>query len=781
MKSVDDSGVFYLGREYDLHEHQMLEQPLQYDSKNLTTHGVVVGMTGSGKTGLCISMVEEAALQQVPSIIVDLKGDLSNLLLQFPQLRASDFAPWVDPDEARRSGKTIEEHAEDVATRWRQGLQDWGQGPDRIAKLQETAEWKLYTPGSEAGLPVSVVQNFAAPHDLHDREALIERVEATTTALLGLTNVSADPVKSREHILISNLLLAAWREGRDLDLPHLINEITHPPLRKIGTFDIDMFYPEDERMELALALNNLLASPSFSGWVSGEPLELETMLYTPEGKPRQLIFYMAHLDDTQRMFFLTLLLEEVLTWMRSQSGTTGLRALLYLDEMYGYLPPHPANPPTKRPLLTLLKQGRAYGMGVLLATQNPMDLDYKALTNAGSWFIGKLQTERDKARLVEGLDSIASEKGTLNHKSYLEKAISSLGNQVFLLHDVHREKPVLFHTRWALSYLYGPMSREHLTRLVHKDRESNGTTNGKTLPTRFAGPKTHCTTCHQTIPTQSQFCLYCGVKQAHHPTTPGTNGVMADGVGASSVATDAVAPSTVPPVLPPGLKQYFMPLKSEYSEDNPPEGAVWFEPRLLAFAEVMFEEKKHNLEHEQTYRLLCLPPDPAHPNTWENAEWISEELESEPTWEEAFWEDVPSSLNDPKKLKESEKEFLEFLHYHAYWTVYLNKPLGLMSREDEAQDAFEARCQEVERTEKKPNAKSQAGKIQEITITPRKADMRVTHFGLAWGPVLRHEAEERADQPLYASLKKMSAAAWDEGKILISDAKREEKSEGVGT
>ena len=296
---------------------------------------------------------------------------------------------------------------------------------------------------------MSVLQNFTAPVSAIDRETLNDRVESTTTALLGLTNITGDPVQSREHILIANLLLNAWTNGRDLDLPRLISEITAPPLRTIGTFDIDMFYPEADRLQLALALNNLLASPSFATWITGEPLSLASMLYDSDGKPRQLIFYLAHLDDSQRMFFLTLLLEEMLTWTRSQTGSSGLRAILYFDEVFGYLPPHPANPPTKRPLMTLLKQARAFGVGILLATQNPVDLDYKALTNAGTWFVGKLQTDRDKARLLEGLQGVATERGTLTDSAYLDTVISSLGNQVFLLHDVHTGKPQLFHTRWA--------------------------------------------------------------------------------------------------------------------------------------------------------------------------------------------------------------------------------------------------------------------------------------------------------------------------------------------
>jgi hypothetical protein len=436
-----------------------------YDARDLTTHGVVVGMTGSGKTGLCISLLEEAALDGIPCIIIDPKGDLTNLLLQFPELDPKDFERWLNPEDARQKGVPLADYARQLAERWRQGLAEWGQAPERIARLRQSSEWRIYTPGSEAGLPLSVLQTFAAPKGNVSREALNQKIDATTTALLGLTGIEADPVQSREHILIAQLLLHAWSKGRDLDLPELIQQIQEPPLNKIGAFDVDTFYPEKDRLKLAVALNNILAAPSFSTWVNGEALDLSRMLYAGD-KPRQLIFYVAHLEDAQRLFFLTLLLEEVLSWTRKQPGTTSLRAILYFDEVFGYLPPYPANPPTKTPLMTLLKQARAFGVGVLLATQNPVDLDYKALSNAGTWFVGKLQTERDKARLVEGLEGVAAERGTLSDRGYLETVISALGNRVFLLHDVHRGQPLLFQSRHALSFLCGPLTRERVAQLM---------------------------------------------------------------------------------------------------------------------------------------------------------------------------------------------------------------------------------------------------------------------------------------------------------------------------
>ena len=347
-------------------------------------------------------------------------------------------------------------------TAWRKGLEDSAQTPDRIARLKASSDQRIYTPGSEAGLPLSILGAFAAPKAKMPREELTQKIAATATALLGLTSITADPVQSREHILISQLLLHAWTAGRDLDLPRLIREIENPPISTVGAYSLETFFPAKDRRQVRVdAQQRAGVADASATWTMGEPLDLAAMLYRA-GRPQQLIFYVAHLDDTQRMFFTTLLLEEMLAWTRRQPGTSNLRALLYFDEVFGYLPPHPANPPSKGPLLTLLKQARAFGVGVLLATQNPVDLDYKALSNAGTWFVGKLQTDRDKARLLEGMESAAAEHGTLTDRAKLDSIISALGNRIFLLHDIHRPEPLLFQSRWALSFLRGPMTREQV-------------------------------------------------------------------------------------------------------------------------------------------------------------------------------------------------------------------------------------------------------------------------------------------------------------------------------
>ncbi|MCG8455740.1 MAG: hypothetical protein MI919_05620, partial [Holophagales bacterium] len=423
---------------------------------------VCLGMTGSGKTGLGITLLEEAAIDGIPSIVIDPKGDMANLLLTFPGLDGADFRPWIDPGRAARAGQDADTYAAAQASLWKNGLAKWDQSGERIARLRQAADFQVLTPGSETGRPVSILGSFRAPGPelLEDPDLFQERIATTSSSLLALLGIDADPIRSREAILLSNLLAQAWREGNDLDLPSLILGIQDPPFEKVGILPLESFYPAKERFELALALNNLLASPSFQGWMAGEPLEVDRLLHTPEGKPRVSILSIAHLSDAERMFFVSLLLGQVLGWMRTRPGTSALRAVLYMDEIFGYLPPT-ANPPSKKPLLTLLKQARAFGLGLVLATQNPVDLDYKALSNIGTWLVGRLQTERDQARLMDGLLSA----GAGLERSRLESLIAGLDKRVFLLHNVHEDAPVLFRVRWAMSYLRGPLTRQEIKRL----------------------------------------------------------------------------------------------------------------------------------------------------------------------------------------------------------------------------------------------------------------------------------------------------------------------------
>ena len=471
MQDHEKLGSFYLGKTYDTGSAKLNDELLLYDAKDLTTHAVIIGMTGSGKTGLGIGLLEEALIDNIPVIAIDPKGDLPSLLLGFPELRPEDFRPWVSEQEALVKGLTASQFAAQQAQLWKKGLSQWGQGPDRIARLQAAADFAVYTPGSSAGLPINVLRSFAAPAPalLEDGDLLRDRIQTTTVSLLALLGIEADPITSREHILIANLFENAWRQGRSLDLTGLIRAIQKPEFERIGIMDLEDFYPAGDRLALAMRLNNLLAAPGFEAWLQGELLDAGRLLFTDQGKPRASIFSIGHLSDNQRMFFVSLLLNELLGWMRSQPGTASLRAILYMDEIFGYFPPV-KNPPSKAPLLTLLKQARAYGLGVVLCTQNPVDLDYKGLSNTGTWFIGRLQTERDTQRLLTGLEGATA--GSEFDRGRMQQMIAGLGSRVFMMHNVHESGPVVFQTRWTLSYLRGPLTREQIKTLMAERKSS---------------------------------------------------------------------------------------------------------------------------------------------------------------------------------------------------------------------------------------------------------------------------------------------------------------------
>ena len=465
MQAYEKLGAFYLGRRWDAASGGVTDDLVLYDAKDLTTHAVCVGMTGSGKTGLCLALLEEAAMDGIPAIAIDPKGDLGNLLLTFPELRASDFEPWVSADEAARKGRTVAAHAADVASAWRTGLADWQQDGERIRRLRDAADFAIYTPGSSSGRPIAVLRSLDAPAAAiaADADALRERVLGAVSGIMTLVGLEPDPVRSREHILLSTLIDQAWRAGRSIEMGELIRLVQKPPIQRIGVIDLETFFPAADRLALAMTLNNLLASPGFAAWMEGEPLDIQRLLWTTDGRPRIAILSIAHLSDVERMFFVTLLLNEVVAWMRAQSGSASLRALLYMDEVFGFFPPV-ANPPSRTPMLTLLKQARAFGLGVVLATQNPVDIDYKGLSNAGTWFLGRLQTERDKQRVLDGLESAAGAMAGFD-RATIDATLSALPGRVFLLHDVHEDGPVLMHTRWVMSYLRGPMTREEIRRL----------------------------------------------------------------------------------------------------------------------------------------------------------------------------------------------------------------------------------------------------------------------------------------------------------------------------
>ncbi len=516
MQDYEKLGVFYLGRRWDPEARKTRPELLLYDSRDLTTHGVCVGMTGSGKTGLCIGLLEEAAIDGIPALAIDPKGDLANLALTFPSLAPADFLPWVDAEEARKQGLTPEQLAERTAATWKKGLADWDEDGERIARFREACEVAVYTPASRAGRPLALLRTLTAPPQavLDDEESLRARVQGAVSGLLALAGIESDPMQGREHILLSQLVQRAWTAGQDLDLASLIRGVQRPPFDRVGVLDLESFFPAKDRAGLALALNNVLASPGAAAWAEGEPLDVQKLLWTPAGKPRIAVLSIAHLSDAQRRFFVTTLLSEVLAWMRTQSGTSSLRALVYMDEIFGYFPPSAA-PPSKLPMLTLLKQARAFGVGVLLATQNPVDLDYKGLANAGTWFIGRLQTERDKLRVLDGLQGAMDAASHAFDRQQMDRLLSGLGSRVFLLNDVHEDAPELFQTRWTLSYLRGPLDRQQLQRLSAGQKGGAGTSGG----TADAAPAPARAT---PSPGGARPALPAGVSEAFLPATPGS-------------------------------------------------------------------------------------------------------------------------------------------------------------------------------------------------------------------------------------------------------------------
>ncbi len=674
MKSFEKLGAFYLGAEYDLAKGERLDRLVMYDARDLTTHAVCVGMTGSGKTGLCIDLLEEAAIDSVPAILIDPKGDLTNMLLTFPELRPQDFEPWVNVDDARRKGQSVGEYAQSVADLWKNGLADWGQGPDRIRMLQESADFRIYTPGSDAGLPVSILASLAAPNLSWDKEQelLREQIQGTVSALLGLAGIEADPLQSREHILLSNIFEHYWRQGENLDLVTLITAIQAPPVRQIGVFDVDTFFPEKERFGLAMSLNNIIAAPSFKTWLQGEPLDVSGLLYTPDGKPRHSIFYIAHLSEAERMFFVTLLLEQIVTWVRQQSGTTSLRALLYFDEVFGFFPPV-AEPPSKRPLLTLLKQARAFGFGVVLTTQNPVDLDYKGLTNAGTWFIGKLQTERDKMRVLEGLESVSVEAGTALDRKQLDRIITALDSRVFLLHNVHEDHPVIFHTRWAMSYLRGPLTRTQVRELMAERK-------GETAPAP------------ETAPT--------GPDVRHGVESP-----VAETPDGYSKAAPSLSPDVPQAFLPQRLtsKRAVAQLAEEVGKSvKAKDTTLIYEPSLLALATVSFVDRKRKVDEDKEVGLLVHPGDLGAAVSWEGADAVelgADRLEEQPE-PDAVYAAVPAELSTAKKIKALAKDFADYLYGEERLNLYHNPTLKLYSEPGEPEQEFIVRAQQVAREQR---------------------------------------------------------------------------------
>jgi len=681
---------FYLGRNYDLQNAMRSTQDLHYDPADLTTHAVVTGMTGSGKTGLCIGLMEEAALQGIPAILIDPKGDLSNLLLHFPELAPQDFQPWLDADTLRRQGKTVEQAAEETSALWKKGLTEWGIDQERLHELSKAAQFSVYTPGSDAGLQISVLSSLEAPQLPWEgnREILREKISSTVTALLGLVGYDdIDPLRSREHILISNIFEYAWSHGKNLDLTELILQVQTPPFDKLGAFAVDNFFPAKERNGLAMMLNNILASPSFQAWREGAPMDIKALLFAEDGRPRHSVFYIAHLSDGERMFFVTLLLASIETWMRTQSGSTSLRALVYFDELYGYLPPT-AMPPSKTPLLRMLKQARAFGVGLVLATQNPVDVDYKALSNAGSWFVGKLQTERDKNRLLDGLQSASTD---LDRNAYSE-IISALGKRVFLLHNIHNNAPILFQTRWTMNFLAGPLTRPQIPAL---NRLAGASAVKKLVAVPAAAAQ---------APAETDLSRFQAVPAPVAEAQP-------ESISSTTVSRPPsdLEGSLTKPVVPSGISEYYLPVNYSLTEafrvaaESMPVDvrleAVLYRPTLLAFARVRFFDRRYGIDSEVIRDALVDTLDRRGVVRWEDFPYDGpgmERLEDQPA-PQARFVSLAGPFSDGKLLTALQKDFTDWVFRTTQISARANETLKIYAGPDVSPAEYRTACSDAAR------------------------------------------------------------------------------------
>ncbi len=674
---IDTDGNYYLGKIVNPQTNEKTDTPLLYDPDDLTTHAVVLGMTGSGKTGLCLDLLEEAALDDVPALLIDPKGDITNAILHFPDLGPADFAPWINAAVAEREGKTVEQAAQETADLWRSGLAGWEIGPERIQALKNSVQFSVYTPGSDAGLSLSILASLKLPPIpwASNEEILREQISGTVTAILGLAGLTdIDPVRSREHILLANIFEYNWSRGQDLDLAGLIMQTQSPPFDKLGVFDVNTFFPEKDRFELAMSLNNILAAPSFQNWLEGDPLDIQKLLYMPDGRPRHTIFYIAHLPEEERMFFVTLLYTAVETWMRSQKGTTSLRAIVYFDEIFGYLPAV-GNPPSKEPMLRMLKQARAFGVGMVLATQNPVDVDYKAMSNAGTWFIGKLATEQDKARLLDGLSTAA--QGGLDRREY-DRLISTLGKRVFLLRNVHDKQPTLFQTRWAMNYLAGPVTRIQIPALNALagigDQYSVGSV-------------------------QSSVEVDRQPATSDQPTLPGTSGKPTAPRGVQ----EYILPGTLTPEEGAQVDGRSLPLDAE-------RVGTLYRPVLLAQAEIRVINRKYGLNLDLWRTAVVPEPDDRGSVRWEDflAGLVDDREFERVGVGDGRYADLLEPFVDAKIMRTLKNDFTDWVYRGTEIEVKANKALKVYAGPDVSEADFAEMCREAAQEKMEAEAKKVA-------------------------------------------------------------------------
>ncbi|WP_323593173.1 ATP-binding protein [Aliarcobacter butzleri] len=621
--------LFYIGKE-KIDDNFV---PLVYKNKDLLTHAAIIGMTGSGKTGLGISLLEEAAIDNIPSIIIDPKGDMTNLLLTFPSLQGSDFEPWIEEQDASNNGLSVKEFAQNTANLWKNGLERDFQNASRIEKLKNCADFTIYTPGSDAGVQISILSSFKAPNKevIEDNDLLVSLVNSTVSSILSLIEEKSDTT-SKESILISSIFMNYFKENKDLTLEELITLIVTPPFSKIGVFDLETFFAQSERLKLALKLNNIIANPSFKTWIEGETLDISNLLYDETGKAKVSIFSIAHLNDSQRMFFVTLLLNQMVAWMRRQEGTTSLKALLYMDEIFGYFPPN-SNPPSKQPMLTLLKQARSFGIGIILSTQNPVDIDYKGLANIGTWFIGRLQTKQDKEKVIDGLSS--ANEGNLN-KDEVMNLISNLEKRNFILKNINEDSIKIFETRWALSYLKGPISKDGIKKLMSEKKKQN-------IPTQKIENENQTT----------QINIEKGIPK---------------------------------PIITSNLTEKYL-----YSSQN---SAYYLQPYLICSCDVHYIDAPKNIDFEEKISYKIYLDENMKNIDFEEKEELRNNSFEEKEKPNSFYYELPSFIQKEKDLKAIEKDFMDYIYRNSKLTLYKNEFLKITSKQTESLNDFKIRLQD---------------------------------------------------------------------------------------
>lgn len=671
-QTYEKLGVFYLGKVYDPAQRRRTDDLVLYDSRDLLTHCVCVGMTGSGKTGLCIGLLEEAAIDGVPSIIIDPKGDLTNLLLTFPDLSPADFRPWINTDDAQRKQMSPEEYAARQAETWKAGLESWQQGGERIRRLKDAADFVIFTPGSNSGLPLSIMKSFdpPPPEVLDDSELLHERIESTVQGLISMLELPVTAMQATAYL--GALIEHWWGTGAKLDLPTLVRLIAEPPITRVGALELNEFLPPRKRADLAVALNALIASPSFRRLGEGAPVDIQSLLYAKDGKPRCAIVSIAHLGDNERQFVVSVLLNEMLAWTRRQSGTTSLRAILYMDEIAGYCPPsNQKAPPTKAPLLTLLKQARAFGVGVVLVTQNPVDLDYKGLANTGTWLLGRLQTDRDKQRILDGLEGAASATGSAFDRAAMDSLLSGLGARVFLMQNVHAGGPLLLESRWCMSYLRGPLTRDQIKVLMD-------------------------------------------------PKKPGQSSSVSGPGAAAAPSGSAISQR---PIVGSEIPEFFIPART--SEP------VHYLPGLFAMARVAYGGTRAGVESE-VYPAVLMPfENGAVVVNWDElktTDLTDKDLDREPASNASFGQLPPDALK-PKSYDRWKKEFADSLYRNQLLTVYRCNSYKLASTPGETEVAFRARVAHAAREERDQELDAlrskYAPKLQTLQDRLRRAEQAV--------------------------------------------------------